>query len=270
VAAIISYLGLKTGLGLSGTTYTVAKGLTQAPMPVNSCGSVTILFVGGSRSLPLHDQPLAAYLTTLGHTVIVLTAREVKMPDVKDKDLVIISESVESEDIKNNLRHVDVPLLTWESWLFNDFQMTGPIVEQDYGELTSETRIHMIDPTHPLAAGLSGDVHTASINNQTSNKFHWGVPSQNAIIIATTLTNGSRAHIFVYEQGTQIIGGTAPAHRVGFHNATGTNLTPVGWQLFEAAVQWSLSCPSDATPQPTAPYICYICRTSVSFTVHFT
>ena len=108
--AIISYLVLITGLGLSGTTYTVAKGLTQAPIPVNSCSSKTILFVGGSRPLPLHDQPLAAYLTTLGHTVIVLAAHEVKMPDVKNKDLVIISESVESEDIKKNLRHVDVPI----------------------------------------------------------------------------------------------------------------------------------------------------------------
>jgi uncharacterized repeat protein (TIGR01451 family) len=248
---VIGCLALSTGWLLPRTTYTVAKGLTQAPTSIDLCSNKTILFVGGSRPLPLSDQPLAAYLTTLGHTVIVLAAHEVKMPDVKDKDLVIISESVEPEEIKNNLDHVDAPLLTWEGWLFDDFYLTGPIVEQDYGELTSETSIRVTNPTHPLAAGLSGDVPTTKVNDQTSPKFYWGVPSQDAIIIATALTNGNRAHIFAYEQGTQMVGRTAPARRVGLHNATGTDLTPEGWLLFVAAVQWALNCPSDATPEPT-------------------
>jgi|GEM_PF-3243565 len=249
----ISFLVLLTGWLLPLNNFTSAKGFVQGTIPNEQCSNKTVLFVGSSRPLPVRDQPLAAYLSTLGHTVVVRTAREVKAADANGKNLVLISESVESADVKNKLRDVAVPLITWEGWLFDDLQMTGPTEEQDYGELTSETSIRVTDPTHPLAAGLSGDVHTALVNNGTSNKFHWGVPNQNAIIVATTLANGSRAHIFAYEQGAQMVGLFAPARRVGFHNATGTNLTLDGWRLFDAAVRWAVNCTPAATPTPTSP-----------------
>ncbi len=228
-----------------------AKGFARGNMPNAQCSNKTILFVGASRPLPVRDQPLAAYLSALGHTIIVRNGREVKAVDANGKHLVIISESVESVDVKAKLRVVAVPLITWEGWLFDDLQMTGPNEEQDYGELTSETSVRLTNPTHPLAAGLSGDVRTALVNNHTANKFHWGVPNQNAIVIATTLANSGRAHIFAYEQGAQMVGFIAPARRVGFHNATGTNLTQEGSALFDAAVKWALNCPTAATPTAT-------------------
>jgi len=245
-------LVLITGWLLPLPSDPTAKGFTQGTIPTEQCSNKTILFVGGSRPLPVRDQPLAAYLSALGHTVVVRNAREVRAADANGKDLVIISESSESVDVKNKLRDVAVPLITWEGWLFDDLRMTGPNEEQDYGELTTETSIRLINPTHPLAAGLSGEVRTALVNNQISNKFHWGVPNLNAVVIATTLTNSSRAHIFAYEQGAMMVGMFAPARRVGFHNATGTNLTAEGWALFDAAVKWALACPTDATPAPTA------------------
>jgi uncharacterized repeat protein (TIGR01451 family) len=249
----IGFLVLITGWLLPLNTYTSAKGFLQGTIPDDPCVNKTILFVGASRPLPVRDQPLAAYLSTLGHTVLVRTAREVRATDASGMDLVLISESSESVDVKNKLRDVAVPLITWEGWLFDDLQMTGPTEEQAYGELTSETSIRIINPTHPLAAGLSGEVHTALVNNQTSNKFHWGVPSQSAIIVATTLANGNRAHIFAYEQGAQMVGLIAPARRVGLHNATGTNLTTEGLAIFDAAVKWAINCTPAATPTPPLP-----------------
>ena len=248
----ISFLVLITGWLLPLNNFTAAKGFVQGTIPNEQCSNKIILFVGSSRPLPVRDQPLAAYLSALGHTIVVRNAREVRAADANGKDLVLISESSESVDVKNKLRDVPVPLITWEGWLFDDLGMTGLTEEQDYGELTTETSIRVTDPTHPLAAGLSGDVHTAIVNNGTSNKFHWGVPNQNAIIVATTLANGSRAHIFAYEQGAMMVGLFAPARRVGFHNATGTNLTLDGWRLFDAAVRWAVNCTPAETPTPTA------------------
>lgn len=218
------------------------------------CSNKTILFVGSNRPLLPRDTPLVTHLTSLGYTVVVRTDKEVLATDAVGKNLVIISESVLSTNVNTKLRNVAVPLLTWEGWVLDDLQMTGPVAYTDYGEVLTETKIHIVDPSHPLAAGLSGDVQTVGINDQVNNKFHWGVPSQAAHIVANEIGSPNHAYIFAYEVGAQMVGMIAPARRIGIQNATGPYLTTAGWAIFDAAVNWAIDCSANptATPPPSA------------------
>ncbi len=236
-----------------------ANDTAQTPAGSAVCSNRTILFVGSNRPLLPRDEPLVTHLTSLGYTVVVRTDKEVLISDVVGKNLVIISESVLSTNVNTKLRNVAVPLLTWEGWVLDDLRMTGPVAYTDYGEVLTETTIHIVDPSHPLAAGLSGDVQTVAINDQVNNKFHWGVPSQAAHIVATEIGAPDHAYIYAYETGAQMIGMIAPARRIGIQNATGPYLTAAGWAIFDAAVNWAIDCsanptvmpPPSATPQKT-------------------
>lgn len=228
----------------------------SAPQQTNSalavCSNKTILFVGSSRPLLPRDGTLVTHLTGLGYTVVIRTDKEVLATDAVGKDLVIISESVLSTNVNTKLRDVAVPLLTWEAWLFDDLHMTGSGAYVDYGEVLSETKIRIVAPSHPLAAGLSGDVQTIAVNDQINNKFHWGVPSQAAQIVATEIGHPTHAYLFAYEAGAQMVGMAAPARRIGIQNATGPFLTVAGWTLFDAAVNWAIACSANPTETPTA------------------
>jgi hypothetical protein len=56
----------------------------------------------------------------------------------------------------------------------------------------------------------------------------------------------NRVAIYSYEKGAMMVGGTpAPARRVGIfvHVGVADRLTPAGWQLFDAAIDWALAPP---------------------------
>ncbi|MFN8490613.1 MAG: hypothetical protein U0350_23690 [Caldilineaceae bacterium] len=205
----------------------------------------------GADPTPLRDQLLIDYLTQLGYAVTVRTDQAVLTDDAIGKNLVIISESILSRYVNTKFRDVAVPVLTWEGWLLDDMQMTGPTLDVDYGKLLMEKHIRIVNPNHPLAGGLSGVVQTTFVKDQVESTFHWGVPSANAIVIAMTLVPSPHAHIFAYEQGAWMVGMAAPARRIFIHNATGYNLTDAGWTIFAAAVDWALNCSAPNTPTAT-------------------
>lgn len=222
--------------------------LYPTPLQSQSCPAKKILFVGSTALLEARDEPLRIYLFALGHTVTVRSAAAVQANDANGQDLIIISESTESVEVNTKLRDVAVPIVTWEGWLQDDFKMTGPTTDVDYGENLKQQTIRIVDATHPLAAGLSGVVTTVTDNR---NKFQWGRPNGNATIVAVDVNNAQHAMIYAYEQGAQMVGLNAPARRIFIHNATGPSLTTAGWRLFEAAVNWAVGCgnpPLPATP----------------------
>lgn len=211
-----------------------------------SCSPKKILFVGSTAPLEARDEPLRIYLFALGNEVTVRSAAAVQAADAAGKDLIIISESVESVQVNTKLRDVTVPIVTWEGWLQDDFKMTGPTTNVDYGENLRQQSIRIVNPDHPLAAGFTGVVTTVTNDR---NKFQWGRPNGNATIVAVDVANGQNATIYAYEAGAAMVGLTAPARRIFIHNATGPNLSTAGWRLFDSAVTWAVGCSS---PHPTA------------------
>lgn len=232
------FLGLSSFLLLLGTT------LISAPLPsavalAQSCSAKKILFVGSTAPLEARDEPLRVYLFALGNEVTVRSAVAVQAADANGKDLIVISESVESVQVNTKLRDVPVPVVTWEGWLQDDFQMTGPTANVDYGENLGQQSLRIVNPNHPLAAGFTGVVTTVTNDR---NKFQWGRPNANATVVAVDVANGQNAMIYAYEAGAAMVGLIAPARRIFIHNATGPNLSTAGWRLFDTAVTWAVGC----------------------------
>jgi hypothetical protein len=147
---------------------------------------------------------------------------------IEDKALVFISSS--ASDLLGariheiGLAEAAVPIVCARPSVYADLGMTGP---GHQGSFTpGATRVEIIEPNHPLAAGLAGPQQVT----RAPGTLGWGYP-------------GSEASIFAYERGAELASGAArsPARRVGFflHPDLGPYVTDAGWSLFDAAVKWA-------------------------------
>jgi hypothetical protein len=104
-----------------------------------------------------------------------------------------------------------------------------------------QTQIHIVDPSHPLAAGLTGDVTVFPTHSRIVNASDLG---PQAVVVASTMPTtvpGSSPCIFYYPKGAATLGGfKAPAKRMGFFWHRPTVATPDGQKLMHAAVDWML------------------------------
>ncbi|MCB0195217.1 MAG: hypothetical protein KDJ65_24930, partial [Anaerolineae bacterium] len=203
---------------------------TTAPV---ACTNSTMLFVAQSTSLSTSDQLLVDHLTNLGHQVVIQSQGASGSGDATGKDLVIISDSVSSTQVNTKFRDVDVPVITWESGLFDDMDMA---TTSDYDN--NQTQITITNDSHPLSANLSGTITTVS----SPTYFFWGIPAANAIKIATLTTDSEKSAIFAYDTGDPMISINAPSRRVALYNGSADIYTTEAWQIFDSVVDWALSC----------------------------
>lgn len=166
--------------------------------------------------------------------------------DATGKALVVISSSVTAPYVSTKFRNVAVPVLTWESQLYDDLGMT-PTTSSSFGTQALQRNLAISTPTHPVAAGLSGTVAMASV----SSTFNWGKPNANAVSIATLTTDSTKAAVFAYASGKSMPGLIAPARRIALFlgDTTASVLTANGWRLFDQAVDWAVrggTTPGDA------------------------
>jgi hypothetical protein len=156
--------------------------------------------------------------------------------DATGKTLVVVSSTITSTDVNTKFRTVTVPVVTWESGIFDDLGMTGTVSGTDFGTQASQTQVNVVASTHPMAAGLSGLVSASA-----SSAYTWGVPNANAARVATLSGNSTRYVMFGYDSGAAMPGLSAPARRVGLFlgDTTATSLTANGWALFDASIRWA-------------------------------
>ena len=196
-----------------------------------------ILFVTATENLNVDDEAVRTHLAGRGFIVQIRDQNSAATADALDKNLIIISESVNSGSVNTKFRNAGVPVLLWEPYLYDDMGMTGTIELENFGKI-SKSKLIITAPEHPVAAGLSGTVQISS----TGQEMTYGVPNTNAGIIAVWEGDEDKAALFVYEKGANMPGLTAPARRVGFFVKDGiaTEMTAEGWKLFDAAVDWAL------------------------------
>lgn len=211
-----------------------------------------LLFVVASTSLSGADLTVFDRLKAMGYAVRVKSASALAAADAAGKRLVVVSSTVSSTAVNAKLKTVSVPVLTWESSIYDtpDLGLTGPSTPAYYGTTASLTSIAIVDSAHPLAAGLSGTVVVTS----PARPLSYGAPSAAAAKVATVVGNAAQAVIFGYEKGALLPAGfAAPARRIGFFmgDISAINLTADGWKLFEAAVQWGVGG-SPGAPPPAA------------------
>jgi hypothetical protein len=222
------------------TLVTTDEALTVSTLP-------TLLFLKGASTgrhpADLMDGALVRHLEGLGFAVEVVDEGELEAHHLEGKALLLISPST-SEVLaarieQLSLASAEVPVICSRPQLYDELSM---IPSGQDGHFTSNaTRLEIIDPRHPIAAGLSGPLQVT----RAPGSLGWGQPGPGAIRVATfpDANKRDKAVIFAYERGAPMAGPVprAPARRVGFfmHPDLAPYLTESGWALLDAAVRWA-------------------------------
>jgi len=190
------------------------------------------------------DAGIVALLRAKGYTVTPYTSSG---PDGADamraaavgQDVILISESLGSgttlEPIgdpvvqKFIFRDTDIPIISWEAFMWdnaewtehpatfaNDLSLFGNTgrteVEQPDDIKLPYDSLHIKQPTHPIASGLTGKVKVYDPPYSLS----YAKPSADADVIASVRENGEYPCLFVYEKGDRLIDGSVcPNKRIG-------------------------------------------------------
>jgi len=191
---------------------------------------------GASASV---DVTIQKYLQAQGYQVELLD-QSVSPSSLNHPDLVILSSTVASKNLKSGWRQLPIPLMTWENDYLDDLAMTGKRINTDFGEVEKERYLWLVNAPHPLSAHLPAGTRNVY---KAQAPMSWGKPGLGATIIATIYGQPEKMAIWGYEKGaTMDYESLAPAKRLMFflNNETFPNLSEDGFKLFDASVQWLL------------------------------
>ena len=198
------------------------------------------LFVAGASPVPNGDRSFLDAVESRhpGSTCVATVADDDASVEMAEQyDVVVISSSVRPTVLGDRLAAAAVPILVAEPYLFDAMSLVAP---RDRGELPGRTTLQITDPSHPLAAGLTG---TVSVLTDPGN-VNFGTPTAGGESVANTGGTSRRSTIFAFATGDEVANSTAPAGRVGFFPAYNSTLTPAGRQLTSAALDWLLEQPA--------------------------
>jgi hypothetical protein len=208
---------------------------------VGTPAPVALLVVANPDALNAADAGVQGRLESLGFEVALQAHNLTATADALGKSLIVVSSTVSSGQVGTKYRDVAVPVINWEQALQDDFLMTWN-TGADRGEDGGHTEVIIVDPDHPLAAGLPAGIHTVTTSPQI---FTWGRPNPlTAHVIATVATGADTPCVYAYEKGALLIDGSTPAPERRVHiflqDNTFASLTPDGLKLFDAAVNWAV------------------------------
>ena len=201
-----------------------------------------VLFVVGSTHLNNGDAAVKRRLQDLGYNVMVKDAEWANAAMAAGKGLVLISSTVQSGRVNTKFTDVQVPVMTWESWLYDDLKMTAGAQGTDYGR--SGTQKLVVVGQGELTAGRTGHQNVFTVSDHVA---YGKVMGTNAHVVAHAPADPWLASIFAYEAGQQMAGGKrAPAKRIGFFldDDGAAKWNSYGKALFDAAVRYATDCQS--------------------------
>lgn len=217
---------------------------------VSALAAGDVLMVVANPTTPsANDAAMKARLEAFGFNVVLKEASASQTSDANGKVLVLTSASVNSGNVSTKFRDVAVPILNTERALQDEYLMTLNEPTGHGQTPLGQVDIVITDSSNPLAAGLGPGVVTVTT---TPTPFTWGVPNENAQVVATLNDGSGHPCIYGYTNGAVLIDGVthAPARRVELYQADeGLSLANSnGVALFDAAVAWALNVPSLGTP----------------------
>jgi len=166
--------------------------------------------------------------------------KQTKAAQLVDKALVFVAGNSDFCESEQDMAYGDLPIPVIVS---KDCDRTTRIFQLGMMHNTpnDQTKIHIVNPMHPLAAGLTGDVTVFPSNSRIVNASMLG---PEAVVIATTMpttTPPSSPTIFYYPKGAAMYNGfKAPGKRMGFFWHRPTVGTDGAKKLLHAAVDWML------------------------------
>jgi hypothetical protein len=199
-------------------------------------GKNALLVVATPATLPTDDVKLQMRLAGRGFTVKI-GDDDGEVTQADGMDLVVLSGSSASSSLAGKYATLAVPVIVLEPNIYGQMKMTGATKSTDFDQ-GSASQITIVDAAHPIAAGQKMTVAVASAGALLT----WGVPAMTADRVATVAGSTTHWAVFAYDGNKMMVGAMAPARRVGLFiaNSTADRLSPVGWQIFDAAVDWCL------------------------------
>jgi hypothetical protein len=184
-------------------------------------------------------------------------------------DVVYISSTMASSNTRDKYEDSTVGIVFGENALSNDdtagnFMLVEASTNSD---MTLDRRkINIVDPSHPLAGGLSGEVTVYDSEPSAVSGGYWwqyglGNLASGASLIADVVVDPpppqTQHAIFAADVGAQLLGDgtpgrptTAAGRRVFFFLSDygAADLTPEGFTLLDAAVEWAAEVPNVGLP----------------------
>ena len=117
-----------------------------------------ILFIGANADPTFGDDGFVFdYLTDdLGHDVTYIQASASTTADGEEVDLIILSSTPGSGDIRSKFLNLSTPILNWEEAIMDGNTAAGNFAMgqgAENGTAAPGTQIQILDPNHPLAGG---------------------------------------------------------------------------------------------------------------------
>ncbi len=198
----------------------------------------SLLFIVDSPELEAGDLAIYKKLVEWGYHITLQTDDEDADFDLQGKDALLVSGSAAAtRKMRGELTDINVPIVSWEPTLFDDFDWTGRRRDRDYG-YAQASNVEILSDSHPVAAGLSGTIQVTS----DARELTWAVPHENADIIACMQGDASKPVIFCYDTGDTKINNTlAQARQVGlfFSEESPAFFTQESWNILGAAIEWA-------------------------------
>jgi hypothetical protein len=236
------------------TTMSFATTLTGGvsncvPEGAECCDNSNVLFVVGDFELDASDTAVKDRLEAKGYTVTLQLDYLSQPWDAMGYGLVMISSTASSAHVRGTFADVEVPVLTYEAWVYDNMYMAQGGSQTQLG-LNWGKYITVEDDTHPLSIGRTGKYKVYNKNRPLT----WGMPMGDGVGVAIVNSVPGEFGMLAYDQGDIMTGGEiAPARRVGFFlgNESGEYMTEDGWEFFDAAVTWAIDCRLTTTTLPT-------------------
>ncbi len=204
-----------------------------------------LLFVVGHLPATANDSLIAERFALMGFHSTMKLPSQLLPGEGAPYALVAISSSVESEAFTGpraqNLARLAVPLVVWEPWLFDELELANCENNNGCGRAVAGGEMKFPGGGQPL---LHASTQTVTVA-RTPIVVSFGIPLPSATIVATAETDQTRSVVFVYERGSALVNGPAPARRVALFlsDDAARVLTDEGWALFDGAITWAAGAP---------------------------
>jgi hypothetical protein len=165
-----------------------------------------VLVVGNANNVGAGEEELQAILEDdLGFFVSIVDDDD-DFRDVVDRQfqgLIIISDSVQGNNLDNGYINARIPTLVMDDDAFPEFEMTDDDA-QDARTLNAR-ELNIIDETHPLATGLGGRGRIDITRDQDNQTITVGRPDPRTAKIVVGANNSRLdAAVFVYEPNAEL------------------------------------------------------------------
>ena len=149
---------------------------------------------------------------------------------------VFVSESILSGNVAGAYEDIPIPFITSEAWLLDEM---GIAADAHSHEDPNQTSVTIVDPNHPMAAGLEGEIQIAPTPVWIMSTCD---PGGDVQIVAKATVNDCPC-LAGYEKGAEKMGGElVKARRVLTFITRNSSLimTDDGWKLFDNSILWGM------------------------------